>query len=99
MPAEHFEKLIAREHQLGNHGHELIERVDAHPKRMARRPRVGRAGRFNLDRLGSGLHRPLLAARRLLPAAISASWPMRSASSPGGSRFSSSSPSKMVLIR
>ena len=34
VPAENFEQLIARKHQLGNHGHELVERVDAHPDRL-----------------------------------------------------------------
>ena len=36
VPAENFEQLIARENQLGDHGHELVKRVDAHSDRLAR---------------------------------------------------------------
>jgi hypothetical protein len=36
VPAENFEQLIARKYQFGNHGHELVERVDAHPDRLTR---------------------------------------------------------------
>ncbi len=41
MPSENFEQLIAGKNQLRNHGHELIERVDAHADRLARYTRCG----------------------------------------------------------
>jgi hypothetical protein len=39
VSAENFEQLIARENELRDHGHELVERVDAHPDRLARNTR------------------------------------------------------------
>ena len=34
VPAHDLEQLIAGEHQLGDHGHQMLERVDMHPDRL-----------------------------------------------------------------
>jgi hypothetical protein len=35
VPAHDLEQLIARQHQLGDHGHQMLERVDMHVDRLA----------------------------------------------------------------
>ena len=38
VPADDLDELVAREHQLGDHGHQLLERVDMDADRLAARP-------------------------------------------------------------
>jgi len=53
VPADDFEELVAREHQLGNGGHEPVERVDVDADRLARHP-FARLGVGALARRGDG---------------------------------------------
>jgi hypothetical protein len=43
VPAHHLQQLIARQHQLGDHRHQLLKGVDVHPDRLVGELGVGAA--------------------------------------------------------
>ena len=80
--AHEIEQLIAGEHELAHRGHQMLERVDAHPHGLAARLRVD-AGRFRVAFAGAGTARP--PCRVQAPRARRASS-SSSDTSPGGVR-------------